>query len=43
MPAPQAAAPATGSPTRDLTVGTAMQRVGSYPGQVDRAIEEQSK
>lgn len=41
-PNPPAARPAD-SPTKDLTVGTAAQRIASYPGQVNQAIEDQSK
>lgn len=40
--APASPAPAD-TPTRDLTVGTAAQRLASYPGQVNQAIEDQSK
>lgn len=42
QPTAPAATPAD-SPTKDLTVGTAAQRVANYPGQVNQAIEEQSK
>jgi hypothetical protein len=33
----------TDNPTRDLTVGTAANRIASYPGQVNQAIEDQSR
>lgn len=40
-PTPASAAP--DNPTRDLSANTAAQRVGSYPSQVNQAIDEQSK
>lgn len=44
---PPAAAPVSpppgNNPTRDLSIGTAAQRVASYPGQVNQAIEDQSR
>ena len=42
-PAPAASPNPASNPTRDLTVGTAVQRIQSYPSQVDKAIEEQGK
>lgn len=44
-PSPGPAAPPAGAnnPTRDLSIGTAARRVQSYPGQVNQAIEDQSK
>jgi hypothetical protein len=42
-PPPAATAAPVGNPTRDLSIGTAAQRVAQYPGQVNQAIEEQSK
>lgn len=46
-PPPRPASPPptsnVGNPTSDLTAQTAVNRVASYPGQVDQAIDEQSK
>lgn len=42
-PTPPAASASPSSPTRDLSVGTAAQRVQQYPGMVNQAIDEQSK
>lgn len=40
---PTPASAPSDNPTRDLSANTAAQRVASYPGKVDQAIDEQSK
>lgn len=44
-PKPPVTAPPTGvdNPTRDLTVGTAAQRIAQYPARVNQIVDEASK